>query len=303
MSADESIRELDAKFGIAGTARVNAGNGGLPRVVVTGKECAGEMYLLGATVTSWKPRGSNEVLFVSAASRWENGKAIRGGVPICCPWFGNKAGDPKAPAHGLVRAKPWQIDSITENGGAVTASLSTESGEETRKLWPGDFQLVQRVTFGSELTMELAMKNTGAAPFSFEEALHTYFRVGDAAQARVRGLDGIHYLDKTDGNREKTQTGDVAIAKETDSVYLDTRGTAEIEDTQLRRRIRVSKENSLATVVWNPWIEKAKALADLGDDEWKQFVCVETCNAAKHTVTLGPGESHRMRAVIQLVQA
>jgi len=303
MGANEMIAALDAKFGITGLARVTAGNGGLPRVSVEGAECAGEIYLLGATVTSWKPRGGEEVLFVSGKSKWEDGKAIRGGVPICCPWFGNKAGDAKAPAHGFVRAKAWQLDSIARNGGAVTVSMTTGSDEGTKKLWPGECRLLQRVTFGAELTMELEMKNTGAAPFEFEEALHSYFRVGDSTRARVHGLDGIRYLDKTDGNREKTQQGDVTIAKETDSVYLDTSGAAELEDAVLKRRIRVSKKNSLATVVWNPWIEKARALSDLGDEEWKQFVCVETCNAAKHAVTLAPGARHGMEAVIQLVQS
>jgi len=302
MGANETIQELDAKFGKAGIARVTAGNGGLPRVVVSGAECAGEMYLLGAGVTSWKPRGGDEVLFVSAASKWEEGKAIRGGVPICFPWFGNKAGEPKAPAHGFVRAKGWQLDSIVANGGAVTVSMSTGSDEGTKKLWPAEFRLVQRATFGTELTMELEMTNTGPAPLTFEEALHTYFRVGDATRVRVHGLDGIRYMDKTDGNREKTQQGDVTIAKETDSVYLDTRASVELEDPVLKRRIRVSKQNSLATVVWNPWIEKTKAMSDLGDDDWKQFVCVETCNAGKHAVTVAPGETQRMKAIIQVAQ-
>jgi len=300
MSASGPVAELDAKFGIAGTARVVAGNGGLPKVAVTAAMAAGEMYLLGAEVTSWKPHGREEALFVSAASKWEDGRAIRGGVPICFPWFGSKADDPRAPAHGFVRAKPWQLDSIVAKGDAVTVSMSTASDAGSKKLWPGEFRLVHRATFGAELTMELEMMNTGTAALRFEEALHSYFRVGDAAKARVRGLDGIHYLDKTDGNRDKTQQGDVVIAKETDSVYLDTAHSVVIEDPTLRRRIRVSKENSVATVVWNPWIEKAKAMADLGDDEWKSFVCVETCNVGKHGVTLSPGEQHRMRATIAI---
>ncbi len=300
MGAGETVAELDSRFGIAGTARVTPGKGGLPRIAVTAAAAAGEMYLLGAEVTSWRPRGQEEVLFVSAASKWEDGRAIRGGVPICFPWFGNKADDPKAPAHGFVRARPWQLDSIVQRGDAVTVAMSTGSDVESKKLWPAEFRLIYRATFGTELTLELEMTNTGSAPLKFEEALHTYFRVGDVSQARVRGLDGIHYLDKTDGNREKTQQGDVTIVKETDNVYLDTPHTAELEDPVLRRRIRVSKQNSLATVVWNPWIEKTKAMSDLGDDEWKQMLCIETCNVAKHAVPLAPGETHRMKAVIQM---
>lgn len=300
MSANETIAELDAKFGIAGIARVAAGNGGLPKVAVTAAGAAGEMYLLGAEVTSWKPGGRDEALFVSSASKWEDGKAIRGGVPICCPWFGGKADDPKAPAHGFVRAKAWKLESIVQKGDAVTVSMATVNEEATKKLWPRDFRLVHRATFGAELTMELEMTNTGAAEMRFEEALHTYFRVGDITKVRVHGLNGIHYLDKTDSNREKTQQGDVVIGKETDSVYLGTAHTVEIEDSALRRRIHVSKENSLATVVWNPWSEKIKAMSDMGDDEWKQFVCVETCNVGKHAVTLAPGAQHRMKALVRV---
>jgi len=299
MGAHETAADLDRKFGVPGVARVVEGNGRLPKVAVTAGNASGEMYLLGAEVTSWKPQGAEEVLFVSAASKWADGKAIRGGVPICCPWFGNKAGDPKAPAHGFVRAKAWQLESIEKNGGDVTISMATAGDAETRKLWPSDFRLVQRATFGSVLVMELEMTNTGQSSFRFEAALHTYFRVGDIAQVRIRGLDGIRYLDKTDGNREKLQKGELTIGTETDSVYLDTAHTVDLIDGALRRTIEVSKENSRSTVVWNPWIVKSKAMADLGDDEWKQFACVETCNVAGHAIELAPGQKHSMKAIIR----
>jgi len=300
MGTAQTIAELDRRFSIPGIARVLAGNGGLPKVAVTSPAASGEMYLLGAEVTSWKPHRADEVLFLSAASKWADGRAIRGGVPVCFPWFGNKADDPKAPAHGFVRAKAWELESIAQAGDAVTVSMFTASDEAAKKMWPADFRLVYRASFGAELTLELEMSNTGAAPLRFEAALHSYFRVGDATQARVKGLDGVHYLDKTDANREKTQIGDVVFAKETDSVYLDTSHAVELQDPALRRRIRISKENSRATVVWNPWTEKAKAMSDLGDDEWKQMVCVETCNVAKHAVNLAPGERHSMKAIVRV---
>ncbi len=303
MGTKETIAEMNAQFGIAGAARVVEGKGGLPKVEVTGAAAAGEMYLLGGEVTSWVPRGREETLFVSAASKWEDGKAIRGGVPVCFPWFGNKADDPKAPAHGFVRAKAWRLESVERKGDTVAVSMSTASDDGTKRLWPAEFRLVHRATFGAELTMELEMRNTGSAPLRFEEALHTYFRVEDITKVRVRGLDGIRYIDKTDGFKEKTQLGDVVIGKETDNVYLGTAHAVEIEDPAMRRRIRVSKENSLATVVWNPWFEKAKAMSDMGDDEWRQFVCVETCNVAKHAVTLEPGAQHRMKAVVSVEES
>jgi glucose-6-phosphate 1-epimerase len=146
------------------------------------------------------------------------------------------------------------------------------------------------------------MTNTGSSPFRFEAALHTYFRIGDIAQARVHGLDGVSYLDKTDGNQQKQQRGDVTIAKETDSVYLDTAGTVELHDPAMRRRIGIAKENSRTTVVWNPWADKTKAMSDLGDDEWKQMICIECANTGNAAVDLAPGQQHSMKAIASVTK-
>src|SRR5262245_16127682 len=140
----EAATALNRRFEIPGTAQVVEGNGGLPKVCITSPEGVAEMYLHGAHLTSWKPAGRGEVLFLSSQSRWEQGHAIRGGVPICFPWFGGKADDPKAPAHGFVRTKAWQLEGIAQVGGAVTVSMFTESDEGTKKWWPADFRLVQR---------------------------------------------------------------------------------------------------------------------------------------------------------------
>ena len=214
--------DLDRRYGIPGIARVVDGNGGLTKVAVTTPAATGEIYLHGGQVTSWMPAGQPDVLFVSAASRWEAGRAIRGGIPVCFPWFGNKAGDPKAPAHGFVRSKAWTLDSITQTDAGVVVSVSTGSDDQTRTQWPFDFRLLLRATFGASLNLELVTTNTGAAPLTIEEALHTYYAIGDATTVRVAGLDGAHYLDKVDGGRERVQERDITIAAETDRVYVDT---------------------------------------------------------------------------------
>lgn len=134
-----TIAQSDHRFEIPGTAQVVEGNGGLPKVRITSPEVVGEMYLYGAHVTSWKPVGGEEVLFLSSQSRWEHGHAIRGGVPVCFPWFGDKADDPKAPAHGFVRTKAWQLESIAQVGAAATVNMFTESNEDTKRWWPADF--------------------------------------------------------------------------------------------------------------------------------------------------------------------
>jgi glucose-6-phosphate 1-epimerase len=304
LSEDMTIDELNKRFGISGIAEIVAGQGGLAKVRVTTGTGSAEIYLHGAQVTSWKPAGSDEVLFLSEKSHWEDGKAIRGGIPICFPWFRGKSDDAKAPAHGVVRTKEWELTGIAQNGstrnGAVTVTLATQSDEASRRWYPHEFRVEYRVTVGAELKLELSVTNTGSAAMRFEEALHTYHRVGDAEQVRVTGLDGTAYLDNMDGNREKRQSGDVIFTAQTDNAYMNTTAALEVVDPVLGRRIRTEKKNSLTTVVWNPWIEGAKALADLGDDEWRLMACAEASNILGHAVELGPGETHTLTAALSV---
>src|SRR5215831_14796557 len=297
---ESAIPELDRGFELPGIAQVVEGNGGLRKVHITSPTAIGDMYLHGAHVTSWKPAGGEEVLFLSSQSRWEQGHAIRGGVPICFPWFGGKPDDPTAPAHGFVRTKAWQLVSIAQVGDGVTVSMFTESNETTKRWWPAEFRLVYRATFGSELSFELVVTNTGSTSLRFEEALHAYHRVANIEKTRVRGLDKVHYVDKTSSNRKDIQQGDIEIVSETDRVYLNTTDPIELEDPVFRRRIRVTKENSRTTVVWNPWVTKAHSLLDLADDEWKQMICIETSNVSDFAVDLAPGQQHKMNAVVRV---
>jgi len=300
MGTIPTIEELDRRFAIAGIAHAVAGNGGLPKVRITTPEAEAEMYLHGAQVTSWKPTGEEEVIFLSKHSHWQDGNAIRGGIPICFPWFRAKADDANAPAHGFVRTKAWQLDSVTQTARVVTVSMSTKSDEGTKRWLPADFSLVHRVTFGDELKLELAVTNTGTTSLRFEEALHTYHRVGHIEAVRLRGLDGVSYLDNAESNRQKTQRGDVLMTKKTDNAYLNTQLALEVLDPELHRRIRIAKENSFTTVVWNPWGEGAKSLPDLGDDEWRQMACAEPSNVLGFAVDLAPGRQHTMSATIRV---
>jgi glucose-6-phosphate 1-epimerase len=290
--------ELDRQLGIPRVARISEGNAGLARVQITGAFGEGEIYLHGAHVTSWNPVGNDEVLFISTKSRWEEGQAIRGGIPICFPWFRGKLDDPKAPAHGFVRTKTWQLESIIENESGVAVTISTQSDEHTRKWWAGEFRLVHRATFGSGLRLELLCRNTGTTPFRFEEALHTYNRIANIQDVRLQGLDGVSYLDNTESNKEKTQRGDVIIASPTDGAYCNTQNEVDLLDPNKTRRIRLRKENSLSTVVWNPWSEGAARLLDLGEGEWRQFLCVEASNILDAAINLAPGQEHRMAALL-----
>jgi glucose-6-phosphate 1-epimerase len=178
--------------------------------------------------------------------------------------------------------------------------MFTKNDESTKKWWPADFRLLHRVTFGSELSLELEVTNTGSTPLRFEEALHSYHRVGSIEKVRVRGLDAVHYLDKTESNWKKLQHGEIVIVSETDRVYLNTSGAIELEDPVLHRRTRVTKEHSRTTVVWNPWVPKAHALSDFADDEWRQMICIETSNVSDFAVDLAPGQQHTMKALVSV---
>jgi glucose-6-phosphate 1-epimerase len=293
------INELNRRFGISGTAEVVAGNGGLPALRVNTPVASGEIYLYGSQVMSWQPAGAQEVIFVSERSLWQEGQPIRGGVPICFPWFRAKSDDPHAPKHGFVRTRVWQLDSVTQqHDGSLEVVCSTESDESTRRWWPHDFHLLHRVMFGTSLSMELTVTNTGSTPLRFEEALHTYIRVGDAHKIRVQGLDGVSYLDNNDSNREKIQRGDLVIEQPTDFAFINSPGAAGLVDPVLGRTIRTTKHNSATTIVWNPWQQGAAALSDFGDEEWQQMTCVEAANIMGAAVSLPPGGRHAMHATL-----
>jgi glucose-6-phosphate 1-epimerase len=302
MKTTSAVEELDLRFGVPNVARITEGNGGLPRIQITDPHAEAEMYVHGAQVTSWKPTGHDEILFLSTKSHWQEGQAIRGGIPICFPWFRAKADDPKAPAHGFVRTKSWRLESISQEKSGVFVSMSTESDEQTRRWWPAQFRLMYRVVFGTELTLELVCTNTGKTVLRFEEALHTYNRVSDVTSVRLQGLEQVHFLDNTDSNAEKLQHAAVKIVSETDNAFLDTENNVDLIDPGLQRQVRLQKANSLTTVAWNPWHEGAAQLKDLGDGEWRQFLCVEASNILTASVSLPPGEEHEMTACLSVVK-
>lgn len=287
---------------IPGVVKLDKGQGGLPRVLVTSPLADAEIYLNGAHVTRYQPRGAQPVLFMSAGSQFTAGKPIRGGVPVIFPWFGPREGHPESPAHGLVRTMEWQPASARQlPDGAVEVTLTVTSNDGTRAQWPHDFSLRFIVTVGKQLDMVLEVQNSGKEPFRFEEALHTYFAVKDVRNVSVTGLAGAEYFDKVDGFKRKRQGDEpIRITGETDRVYINTSTTCVIDDPGLSRKIIVEKERSDSTVVWNPWIAKSKALPDFGDDEWPDMICVETCNAVENAVNLRAGAAHRMRQTVRL---
>jgi glucose-6-phosphate 1-epimerase len=185
--------------------------------------------------------------------------------------------------------------------GSVTLVCITESDAATRPWWPHDFCVAYRVTVGTKLRLELTVINRGKAAMRFEEALHSYLRVGRVQDVSLSGLDGAAYLDKTDEFRQKVQTGNVTLTGQTDRIYLNARGAVDIMDPVLGRLLRTEKVNSETTVVWNPWIEQAAKLSDFGGDEWLEMVAVEGSNVQTAAIQLDPGGEHTMRVTLSSI--
>lgn len=279
--------------------------GDAPRLVIDTPAARGEIHLDGAQVTRWAPAGADEVLWVSALTRSGEGVAVRGGVPICAPWFATGRAKNRSPQHGFLRLVRWSLTETRRVGDDVTVVLTAPdlaSLEDVPGLdqAPSDLTATYEVTMGRTLRMSLTITSP-TQKLELEEALHTYLRVSDVTQARVEGLDGARYADKAPGGRAvNAQQGDVTFMRETDRVYASTE-TVTLVDGE--RRVVVEKSGSASTVVWNPWERKAAEISDFGDDEWPGMVCIETANALAGHIKLEPGQSHTMTAEISLQNA
>lgn len=289
-----SVETLQARFGLPDLAHVTTGHGGLTCVRITAPAATGEIYLHGAHIAAWRPAGCEEMIFMSRNAQWADGEAIRGGVPICTPWFRAKEDDPSAPKHGPVRIKSWNLEAVETAGDAVRVTLATANDAVGKQWWPYDFTMRLRATFGASLHIELDYTNQASGPVTIAEALHSYLALGDVREATIAGLDGTRYRDNLDDNREKRHQGVFHFTKETDNAYLDTTTELVVTDPVLKRRIRIGKLNSQSTVVWNPSVEGAKRIPDLGDDEWPYFACVEASNVMDCALSVAPGETHTL---------
>ncbi len=293
---------LTQQFGIEGKVGFEM-VGDLAAARVTTPFASATIALQGAHVMTWQPVGQQPVIWVSKYAKYASGKSIRGGVPVCWPWFGPHASNPQLPGHGFARTVPWAlIATKVLPDGRVRLEFALTQTDATRAQWPHASTVRNIITVGEELEVELETANTGSDSFRLGQALHTYFVVGDIRRATVAGLEGCEYLDKVGGGR-KRQKGPVTFTQETDRVYLGTHGCCGVLDPAMDRTILITSTGSRSTVVWNPWIEKAEKMGDFGPDGHLGMVCVETANAAEDVITLAAGEIHRMTAQYRVLAA
>ncbi len=290
------------QFDIPNALRFEDAPGGLQRAVIATPAAEADLYLQGAHVTHWTPRGHRPVFFVSPKSLFAPGKAIRGGVPIIFPWFGPRSDGKPGSAHGFARTMEWTMEEAgLHDAGKVQLTLALSPNDATRSFGYPHFHLRFRVTIGAQLEMELEARNDSSETLTYEEALHTYFAIGDIHQASISGLEGTTYVDKTDGFKRKTLGGEpLRITKETDQVHVSTTAGCAIHDPVWNRRIIIEKAGSDSTVVWNPWVDKTKGMADMAPDSWKEMICLETANAGENAVHLLPGATHKLTASIRV---
>ena len=263
---------------------------GYPVVTVNHPACRAQVALHGAHVMSWCPTGHEEVLYLSPEAVYREGKAIRGGIPICWPWFNAHPSDPDLPSHGLVRNQFWKLESTDADDEGVVAKL-----RRTTEHWT----VVATIQMGSSLEVAIESTNLGDDQLLVSGALHSYFRVGDVRQIIIKGLEDTDYLDTVGQHTNRHQAGVIEIDREVDR-YYDSNAAVRLEDPLKERIILIDKENSPSTVVWNPWIEKAAALGDLPNEDYLAFACVEAAVTNDRAVALNKGETHHFATRISV---
>ena len=293
-----TIAQLNTDFGIDGRLRVVEGAGGQPVLQVTTEMAQAVVSIHAGQVLSFQPAGqSDDLFFLSETAFYAPGKAIKGGVPICWPWFGPDPEGKGRPGHGFVHNRPWNLlGTEVLADGRILVRLGLSDSDETRAIWDHAFELELQATIGSSLDVALITRNKGTTASPLSQGLHTYLGIGDIEKVQVLGLEGRSYIDNMDGGTEKTQQGAVTIKGEVDCLYTGVDGILNVEDRALNRRITITPRGSASAVVWNPWAATAASMGDLGDEDYKVMLCVETNNAGPDTVQVAPGGEHCMAA-------
>ena len=299
-----NIEQLNRAYGIGGQLKFIEGEGVFPFILISNRSATALISLYAGQVLSFQPIDEHEdLLFLSQKSCYDDGKAIRGGIPVCWPWFGANPSDLRQPNHGFVRNSLWTVlgtEAVTDRETKVKLGLIDT--DNTEALWPQAFNLELEISVSDSLTLELITHNTGHDAFAITQAFHTYFRVGNIKQTKLWGLENTHYFDSLDADMQKVQVGVVTVAEEVDRIYTSVKNELIIDDAVFDRRIRISSTGSNSTVVWNPWLTTSAPMADLEDDDYKRFLCVETGNVATDAVQVLPGSKHSLLTNFQIIR-
>ncbi|MGZ4999181.1 MAG: D-hexose-6-phosphate mutarotase [Methylomonas sp.] len=256
----------------------------------------------GGQVLSFQPKDHDEdLLFLSEQSDYADGKAIRGGIPLCWPWFGPDPMGLERPDHGFARNRFWQIAKTEAISDAETrVSLIFNESVEHETIWQQPFTLTLDISVGPSLQLKLTTVNTGDEPFSITQALHSYFRIGHIDGVKVLGLEDCEYFDKLDQGACKSQNGAITVSSEVDRIYTKAAKDLMVVDPVFNRRIHIKSPDISTAVVWNPWSETSRNMPDLYDTAYQQFICVEVGNVASDVIEIPPGGQHSLQADFSL---
>ena len=297
------IQQLNSDFGIASQLEVISGQGGFPMIRISNGSAKALISVYGAQVLSFQPHDQIEdVLFLSRQSEYQADKVIRGGIPVCWPWFGPDPKGLQRPNHGFVRNQFWQItDTEAVSDAETKVSLLFNESFKKENTWRQPFMLLLEITIGASLQLKLTTFNTGEKAFSITQAFHNYFRIGHIKRVKLLGLENCDYFDKLDQGSQKTQNAAVAVSREVDRVYVDVPNDLVILDPVFKRRIHISSPGTSTAVVWNPWLKMAKKMPDLANLDYQQFICVEAGNVAFDLIQIQPGCHSSLQASYSLL--
>jgi len=300
-----NVEQLNSQYGMADRVIFETGEGGLPFIRVKNDNATALISIYGGQVLAFQPKStSSDLLFLSKLAYYQSGKAIKGGVPICWPWFGPDPEGLNRPAHGFVRNRLWEVvETAGTAEGHIRVVLGLSDTPETQAIWPRSFVLRLEITVGKSLNLALVTRNTDSQAFAITQAFHTYFNAGDIRQVKVSGLENTQYIDKVNDNQQINQLDDVTINSEVDRIYLNVDNELVVQDAALKRRIHITSKGNRTAVVWNPWAKISAEMADLQDDDYQRFICVETTNAATDSINIQPGSEFRLVAHYQIEQA
>ncbi len=297
---DQTIEQLNENFSLQQIGHLlcfKKGEAGIPLIEIQNEQADARISLQGAHLLDWRQKSGDRIIWLSDKAVFGKGKSIRGGIPVCWPWFGAHDTQPAYPAHGFARTSLWRVTKTAPLSSAetqITFSLESSQLDETiQAMWPPPTTLEYVVTIGKQLTLALTTCNESNEPIRISQALHTYFDVGDIRQTSVYGLEGRDYLDKPDGFKRKTQAGPISIKGEVDRIYLQTADDVVVDNKKIK--IIIKKQGSHSTVVWNPGKAVADKMGDLGADGYMSMLCVESANAAEDAVTIEPGGRHTLQ--------
>ncbi|USE34763.1 D-hexose-6-phosphate mutarotase [Endozoicomonas sp. SCSIO W0465] len=271
---------------------------GLTIVKIQSPTCDAAISLHGGQLIQFKPAGHQDVIWLSNKAIFSAEKAIRGGVPVCWPWFGPVS----SPSHGFARISQWQLLDLTDNEQLVTIRLKLSASKQTQTLWPHDFSAVLTFTMGETLRINLEMTNTGESSWQWSGALHTYFNIAEATETWITGA-GTTYIDNRQNNLFCETSEALIINQPIDRVYTAPDETIDIHDQGNQRIIHVRNEGHNTAVIWNPWKELSRSMGDMSDDGYETMVCVEANQYAKDLASgalLMPGENNALSTEISV---